>query len=1221
MAFTGPGIVPTDPLFGASSNLADLLVTELSAGAPSPYTLGPAQRAMPFLDQPRAPFLPEVGSNTRSLIKDYTSPEFRAFLKSLRPDVADSLLRYELGKVARGSDPLTDKERVKAATAAQTGEAVTSTPDRNPLNVPVNIYKDLTDIVASVPKIPGALIEEVRDLPKIPERIAEAQASGANIVEAVAQAPGVRMLPGAYTVGNLAGGGEGINEAVTHPLMTFLDVLPAAKAAGLGEKIGATALGSRASATKQALGAELRSTRVGQLAQSLWGTQSRTMSVHANTISHQVRMALDPKFDLSITQHLDDGIAKEATGWAQRWQDQVTPERARELTDIAQDPRWVEQITDPAEMQMLRDYSDIMERVSQQAVDTGLLAQVELGGVMEYVTPAQAQKITTRRVKLDTMRRFAQVRGLIGSSPDAATLAQVWTEQVRPFVLNDGVKIAERDRLLRGLRTAMQDAGYRAPKVTKLTGKNVQAMIDQFDNWTGDPLPRELTAQQLRARDKWLIETSKMTPARAERFASQVAEREASFTPGRWKSFVDEQVRQRAKGVEAVATDLPPELVESYLANGRWSEMVRAGLIDPKELSTWVREANETMNELRAAGHEPLFVHRVRPGAAHSINNPAPLRGLDQKRMGNPSQVKERAFDSGAYVHDLGVSLSHQALEWVNRRAATTFLRDFLRTTPLEGETVAPFARSYDDLVRQYAGVGRARQGLDPFADPVEAINRRIGKEWVRFDPKQLPADVRAELGFTKNFPEADLPYVPKPLMKNLEWLIKPPDLGKVVDVPMTAFRTSVVALSPRAQVNNVVGGFIMLQARTGPGIWTKFQPAFEMMRRIHAGEAVDDISATFRNTFGSTARELLDMNDQSRIQFAAGSKMAELWSQFEDSKPRKAGRALVEKSLGLNAFFDDLYRTTAYLYEYDKALTKGMTREAAQAAGETLARKTLMSWDSMTPFERTIMRSIFPFYNFAGHLIRYVYRYPADHPLRAAVISTIARNELEDLGTGLPQTFLNSFFLGDPDERGHVTVANIGGMNPFRDAATYMTLAGFLSGVNPIFQTVLNLAGVEPSRPGTNLYPNLRYDPETGRLSEASPNPLTTLLTNTIPQAGVLTGLLDRSSEMQELFRFDPATGMRFLATTAGVPILWRDLEVNQEQFKAELRRDEAMQRVLSDALRSGDWTTAAQYEQLRPVLGQVDALQAQSGARYARLNPTTIEQMQNLILGRVAS
>jgi hypothetical protein len=215
----------------------------------------------------------------------------------------------------------------------------------------------------------------------------------------------------------------------------------------------------------------------------------------------------------------------------------------------------------------------------------------------------------------------------------------------------------------------------------------------------------------------------------------------------------------------------------------------------------------------------------------------------------------------------------------------------------------------------------------------------------------------------------------------------------------------------------------------------------------------------------------------------------------------------------------------------------------------------------------------------------------------------------------------LNSFFLGHPDKDGHVTSINIGGMNPFRDAANYMTLTGFLSGVNPLFQTVLNLAGVEPSRPGTNLYPNLRYDPESGRLTDSAPNPLSTLLTNVVPQAGILTGLLDSSSEMQELFRFDPATGMRFLASTSGVPVLWRDLSVHEEQFKAELRRDEAMSRVLSDALRTGDWTTAATYPQLRPVLGQVQVLQGQSAEKYARLNPQTIQQLQNTLAQRFAS
>jgi hypothetical protein len=1546
----GPGTI-TDPLFGAGSELADLLAAQALGGTPR-FGLGPADRFFPFLDRPRAPFQPAAAENLRSLANAYRSPELGRFLGTLRPDVADSLLEYELEAVQRGSDPLTDKERLKVALAAQTGQAVTQLPDRNPLNFAVNAYKDLTDIVASVPRLPVAIAKEIGDLPHIGERIAQAQAEGKNLIEALAGAPGLRLLPGAYTLGNLAGGGEGLTEAVSHPLFSFLDVLPAAKAAGLGERIAATPFGARAGELKAAGLADLKGTRLGQLAQTMWGAGSRKAAIFEHMARTGVAQAMDPTLPAELTAHLDAGIAKEATAWAQKWQDRVPPARARELTDLAEQPDWVSRVSDPAEIELLTDYRRIVERVSQQAVDARMLEQLEIAGQLEYVTPAQARVFLKGRAGLDQFQRFTRLRDAVANPAGPEALAGLWHETIGPFLADPDVPFAVRRRAASGMVHAYRAAGLSIPEgaaetARKLGKRNLGQFIEQFDHHRPTPLTAPLSAGSVNAAQNWLRDHRAYTPRAAAGQARRLERLETNFVPARWKSYLDTEIRRAATDSQrvAVASDIPDELVRAYLAEGRWSEMVRAGLIAGEDLDAWVAGAKETMQALRAAGHEPLFVHRVSPAARGSINFPQPLRGLDRRTVAAIGQVKARTFDSAPYVHDLGVALSHQALEWVNRRAATNFLGEFLRTAPIEGETVAPFARTRAQLTAQYAGAGRARKAFDPALDEAELIDRRINKEWERFDPKSLPPEVARDLGIDRLI-DAEIPYLPRPLMRNLRMFIRPPEFHAILDVPMAAFRTSVVALAPRAQLNNVIGGAVVLAARTDPSVWAKFRPAMEMLRTARAGGPLD-VPASFRATFGSTTNELLQMN------YDAGTRLAELWKQATDrpapAAGLKAGRGMVRKSLELNGFFDDLYRSMAYLYGTDKAITKGIGKAEAQAAGEALARRTLMSWDQSTPFERTIMRSIFPFYNWcvdeqtealtrrgwvsgwdlteddeiltmdadrrlvwsavesiyrnpqydgpmyhlhspamdamvtpghkfalidgrllrvedlrqrhtlaimgealesdesiytdafvevvgwavteghlkknsagnvttveisqkdgtdgadrirlalkrcgarwheylaggdrkiryfgvtgtvakqiiavapakimrpeflislstqqrellietmitadghrswagprpvhrpwesftqksgaavdaftmlctlagtptavrrngadgchlvslrrqknqgvrtlhgfvlpretagpvsagrptipyrglvwcpttatgtwvcrrngrvhvtgnSSHIIRYAWSYPGDHPFRTAVLATIGRTELEDLGTGLPQTFLNSFFLGHPDKDGHVRAFTLGGMNPFRDVANYMTLNGFLSGVNPVFATILNQVGVEPGR-GTNLYPNLRYDPETGRLAATAPNPLVNFLTNTIPQTGILTGLADRSSELQELFRMNPATAMRMLASSAGIPILFRDYELNAEQFKAELRRDEAMSRALSDALRTGNWAAAAEYPQLRPVLGQIQALQDSGNQTYARLNNETLAYVQAQIAATVGS
>ena len=331
-------------------------------------------------------------------------------------------------------------------------------------------------------------------------------------------------------------------------------------------------------------------------------------------------------------------------------------------------------------------------------------------------------------------------------------------------------------------------------------------------------------------------------------------------------------------------------------------------------------------------------------------------------------------------------------------------------------------------------------------------------------------------------------------------------------------------------------------------------------------------------------------------------------------AKPLSVLGKVRDKSFHMNSFVDDAYRVASYLYEHDKQLKAGADTATAAANAEALIRKTFMQWDRATPIERSTFRMLFPFYTWAHHIIQYSLKYPMDHPFRAGVVSAFSRNELKDLGTGLPQSLMASLFLGHPDAHGNITSIQLSGMNPFRDVANYMTLGGWLGAMNPAISTVLEQAGVQTQ--GSNLYPNLQYDPQTGRLKATHPNFLQNLIYNTIPQTQLLSGLLDHTSELQDLMARDRGAGTRLALGQLGMPVLWRQYNLPQEAFKAELAREKSATDTQTQALQTGQWESAARTPSLQPLFGQLDALQ-RAGMQF---NPAQqISQMNQLIAARV--
>ena len=381
------------------------------------------------------------------------------------------------------------------------------------------------------------------------------------------------------------------------------------------------------------------------------------------------------------------------------------------------------------------------------------------------------------------------------------------------------------------------------------------------------------------------------------------------------------------------------------------------------------------------------------------------------------------------------------------------------------------------------------------------------------------------------------------------------------------------------------------------------------------------------QNVIGGTLESLHDLDNLSKGKvvggvrdYMVGKKLRTMYDARQASKEAAGAvsgdsrfggmfKGVVEKSYALNSYVDDHIRAMRYLAEYDKQIAKGVDVAHAEYMAVGKARQILQDWLGQTPFERNVIKSILPFYGFIGHAMRFVLRYPLDHPLRAEFMAKLAEAEMEDNNMGLPGRFMSMLFFGKPDSKGNQHSFNLGPFNPFGDVANSMTLAGFLGNTNPVIQTMFQMVGIDQGT--AELYPSLRYDPNTGRMEAVHPGFLESMVGNTIPQASGVLALMGMNSQFNDMLQRDPDSAGRYLLSAMTVPTLERQYNIPQEQFAAELAREKSQQSTLNDALKSGSWSDAMKYPSLVAYLRALDNLPADQLQPFA---PTTRDSMFTL-------
>jgi len=801
------------------------------------------------------------------------------------------------------------------------------------------------------------------------------------------------------------------------------------------------------------------------------------------------------------------------------------------------------------EAAFVHEYQAIDARLANYKVANGLL--MDIGG--EFYDPATGGKLLAARERVPKM--YAKVAEEV--APRIAEMVD-GIDQSTPA----GRLAAQRVTNLRDLIDQALDPAH--PTTFKDVDK---AMIDLKKGRTSLGSPSRVgvdAGPMANIRLDSLVKLDK-TIKSAKSAEAAALKLDSASVPARWHDVIqhlaDEDVKARL-----IASGVDPALAAERIALSQYDDVVFTRDVH-NEL---VRDLSKSWRDLADQGFDPVFVHRV------PVGREALLRLPRVSEFSQPvSSSKSRTItDATIYNKDLTVALAHDAAELLNRAISQDYIDTITGTMGV----------TEDVLQRRYLPEARDLAMRDSTLGIAGALKKLMTRDYGLYQPESF-----------KTFPTprtfsgdpATRVWLPREVIRNLDRIHNPKanPLAMALGPATKVFRTSVLATSPRWHIYNMLGGAMTLMAERGPQAFARFGEARKLLAEIRDGSVAEGrVPPDMIAALSESRRDLAEIANIKQ-----GGRYADLWAKIQEHKAAQLGGKIVQKSYDLNSWFDDHYRVMSYLQGEKNAFGAGLSKEASAMAGLESMRKTAQFWGEMTPIERNVIRQIFPFYAFTGHMMRYVANFPFDHPLRASIVANIARAELTDQKDGLGIDLLDSIGLGPIGKDGKQRRLSMSGINPFSNVADTFTMAGFLAGLNPVIQTGLEQAGMQVGGSGVQQQ---RYNPDTGKLENVKPDLIPSLVGNILPQALAAQRLLGLDPKFATLQRDNPEAARRMMASSMGLPNILSNDNAFIPLMKAELARQTSQKKALTEALRTGDLSEADKYPGLAAYIAQIRAL-----------------------------
>jgi len=1226
-AITQPNSAPTITPTSTPSALAPKLPTDLQAKIQA--NLNQTQQPATVQSQQPAVTPDTTGLDTNAIIlnlpnarKSFVAKYERlgGAVRSLPQPVRETLVQMDYDRVQKGQAPLNDQETIAAIVTAIKHKPSTPPKEKGLLgeimSLPSNAVSDATNILTSIPsmlqpnrdnafwKEANAVVPFYKLLPggmgptdalgaakTLKGEFDKRRAEGDNVIEALAKSPGIRLLPGSFTVGNLANGKEGLKDIAKHPVGTALDVLPIAN-----KVAGATEIGKLAEAEK--LADISKTTPIRAVLGKKILPEGETTITGSRLVPGKLGLVTKP-----ISTSLESGELGRIFGHRARQTATTLNVGDVQFTDILKGTR---PLTDPGH-QLVRDswrmwaekapkeygldQSRIRTITDALETDRSMLDNPTAFSDAERAFAADAIKLQQRfQEHLTGSNRLMEIGGEIYDMKSVGKLRKMVDVSGKLQAKVDenlATKVGEARKVLED-RLA-QDG--RLSTVDKHVYDRIVPLSDMMDDYFGNPnstvkiadlekASRGLTSQKTRlggagevgkraapggdiridtlARIRGELKAAAKQEAKIEKFMAKA--------PDRWHPNIQRLARHEGEQL-LIQNGVDPKIAADIIAERDWEAY--PGIMNKAVMDKLIKDAEPMWQTLKAAGIDPVYVHRVPMGRTRILELP---RLTDYvSRVG---QTERRSLlDPTPYTHDITVGLAHQGAELAAQELSRQVLDSVGREMGVrEGA-----------LLERVMPEARRRAALDATKDPLDIANELIRESYEPYNPNTLIDPQIRVIG-----QNPDQVWIPKMIARNIQDYYHP-KIGKIITTmkPITGiFRTAVLPLSPRWQINNTIGGAIVT-AITEPRAFLELRNAFKAKAEFMEGgtNLPDNLGFSL-----GTARKELEFNRRDIADWEKGNRVAKLAEGIKESKVGRAGHAFTQGAYDLNSAVDDMYRISTYLSTEKRLLGKGADAMAAKAAGLEAVNRYFQNWNALTPVERNLLREVFPFYAFTSYAMRFVMEYPGTHPLRASIMSNMAEAELRDMNESLPPEMMDYLALSGQNEHGDQSFISLRGLNPFADTANQFTIKGFLSGLNPVGQAVAKSVGADLGQGGYLGRPV--YDAQTGKLTDSKPGFVESLIGSTVPQIQFLQRKLGMDPEFNALLRTNPEAAQRLLVSGVGIPTIYRNMNIPEIEMKSELARLTSQRNALKTALETGDYSDAMKWPNLREQVRQIQQL-----------------------------
>lgn len=305
------------------------------------------------------------------------------------------------------------------------------------------------------------------------------------------------------------------------------------------------------------------------------------------------------------------------------------------------------------------------------------------------------------------------------------------------------------------------------------------------------------------------------------------------------------------------------------------------------------------------------------------------------------------------------------------------------------------------------------------------------------------------------------------------------------LDPATDLFRVSVLGLSPSWVFNNFFGNLtVNTLSGVGPSDYLRALRGAKVPKKLGGG--------LFRAEEMATAlKRVLNVMEES-------GTLGDL-----AAKPIRAIMKASKPGFRLNSHIEDIFRRANYF----SGKRKGLSNTAAIKN----VNKWLFDYSKLLPFERRVMRKLFPFWSWTRNINVLAARLPIEHPAIVAFMRQGSQyiRDLQAEGliapTGdLPLHPMFAKMLGSNEK----VYLNLRPTIPFNDVGNVVNIEGYLSSLNPVIKTPIERA-LRLKFYGRKPFSAPYKDIDEGRTLEPLP-PLWRHIASISPQFRVIEDLLN---------------------------------------------------------------------------------------------------------------